>query len=84
MRDTFRWAEVEKNGNFLGSNFLREITVRGISATLLPRFFCLCREEGHEGKTPSKIILNSETNNLRARQIKKQWWWWWEGSDIGD
>ena len=50
MRDTFRLAEAEKNGNFLGSNLLRAITVRGINATILPRFFCLCSEEGHESE----------------------------------
>ena len=56
-----------KTRHFLGSNFLRAITVRGINATILPRFFCLCSEEGHERKTPSKIIQDPEDNKFKSK-----------------
>ena len=69
-----------KTRHFLGSNFLRAITVQGSMLPFCPGFFCLYSEKGHERGTPSKIIQNSEEKKLRARQIKKQWWWlWWWG-----
>ena len=66
MRDTFRWAEAEKP-HFLGSNFLRAITVQGSMLPFCPGFFCLYSEKGHERGTPSKIIQNSEEKKIKSK-----------------